>query len=331
MDNTFDAGEFISQIGKRVVIEFDNARAATTPTAVGDAMEQPAREQLENILPSGIAVGSGFVIDSYGSTSRQSDIVLYERDICPVFSINNTPGTTYYPCEGVIAVGQVKSELNKPLLREEFAKIASVKRLKRFPIHHPIPHPESGALLPLERKYGSTQTPSLRSAEVINQPDGIRQILGFVLAGKMRLQVPTLMKTIIEFTRQTGDSVSPNSFIFLTNGQLQWGKISTQQDDVEWINETQSFGLRRRNDGPETWAASWSAEDGDILYYSDNTNPFGVLIRQINQMYAKGLTSDVDAFDRYFLKGASSLNEKQIFLPKNGMTIEEYLEGGMHR
>ena len=57
-------------------------------------MEQPVRKQLEQILPRGLAVGSGFVIDSYGGTSRQTDVVLYEKDICSVFSINDTPETT---------------------------------------------------------------------------------------------------------------------------------------------------------------------------------------------------------------------------------------------
>ena len=94
MDNAFDVDKHIARIGARLVREFGEARAATSPTAVGDAMESPVREQLEHLIPRGIAVGSGFVIDSYGATSSQTDLVLYERDICPVFSINDTPGTT---------------------------------------------------------------------------------------------------------------------------------------------------------------------------------------------------------------------------------------------
>jgi len=320
MDDTFDVGEFIRQVGKRVVVEFENARSATTPTAVGDAMEQPVKVQLENLLPSGIAVGSGFIIDSHGSTSRQTDIVLYERDICPVFSINNTPGTTFYPCEGVIAVGQVKSTLDKTRLKEEFEKIASAKRLKRFPIHHPVPY--KGTPLPLERNYGSTQSPSVLSTEVISQPDGIRQIDGFILADKTQMSVRTLMETIVELTCQTGVDVSPNSYILLTEGQLQWGNLSDYPDEAS--------GLPKRNVGSKVWVPSWSAEDGDILYYSNNHNPFGVLIRQMFQKYAKGLTSHVEAFDRYFQMGASSPNDKTIYLPRNGMTFEEYLDKGIY-
>ena len=116
MDKTFDVDKFIAVIGTDLVNDFEKARAATSPSAVGDAMEFPVRALLEQILPRGISVGSGFVIDPNDVTSQQTDVVLYEKDICPVLSINNTPGTAHYPCEGVIAVGQVKSILTKPLL-----------------------------------------------------------------------------------------------------------------------------------------------------------------------------------------------------------------------
>ena len=68
-------------------------------------------------------MGEGCVIDSYGRTSRKQDVVFYERDICPVFSINRTPQTTYYPCEGVIGVGEVKSSLDGSSLHDAFQKL----------------------------------------------------------------------------------------------------------------------------------------------------------------------------------------------------------------
>ena len=120
----FSPFEFVATVGESLVSQFDSARRlATTPGLVGEAMETPVRDKLEQILPRGIAVGSGCVIDTYGNTSRQMDIVLYERDICPVFTVNDTPATTYYPCEGVVAVGEVKSSFNKAKLRDAFDKI----------------------------------------------------------------------------------------------------------------------------------------------------------------------------------------------------------------
>ena len=79
MKSTFNPDAFIQGVGRRLVEEFEIARTATSPSTVGAAMEQPVRKQLEQILPRGIGVGSGFVIDTYGETSRQIDIVLYEK------------------------------------------------------------------------------------------------------------------------------------------------------------------------------------------------------------------------------------------------------------
>ena len=200
MDNKFDVDKFIARIGTRLVEQFEDARAATSPAAVGDAMEQPVKDQLEQILPRGIGVGSGFVIDSNGATSRQTDIVLYEKDICPIFSINKTPGTTYFPCEGVIAVGQVKSLLTRSLLREEFGKIASVKRLQRYPVSAFMPHPTTGAPVALERGYGSLRTPSVIDMGEKDRSDETRQIFGFIMAGSVRMKTETLMREFLEFT-----------------------------------------------------------------------------------------------------------------------------------
>jgi hypothetical protein len=90
------------------------------------------QRKLEHLLPVGIGVGSGCVIDSFGGTSKQQDVILYEKAFCPIFSVNDTPETTYYPCEGVIAVGEVKSTVASKELTDIFKKIHSVKMLKRF-------------------------------------------------------------------------------------------------------------------------------------------------------------------------------------------------------
>lgn len=51
MDPTFDVDAFITRVGRRLVEQFDDAKAATAPTTGGAAMEQPVRNQLEQILP----------------------------------------------------------------------------------------------------------------------------------------------------------------------------------------------------------------------------------------------------------------------------------------
>ena len=131
MNSTFNAAEFIKDIGVLLVHAYDGARKATTPGLVGSAIENPVRSLLATVLPSGLSVGTGCVVDSYDTTSRQMDIVLYERDICPVYRVNDTPEATYYPCEGVVAVGEIKAAIDGPKLNDSFEKIESVKTLRR--------------------------------------------------------------------------------------------------------------------------------------------------------------------------------------------------------
>ena len=135
----FNAPEYITRLGHSLIREFEEARRATTPQLIGEAIETPVRRRLEQALPRGIAVGSGCIIDSYGNCRRQQDIVLFERGICPVFSINDTPQSTYYPCEGVMAVIEVKSSVASTELEDAFEKIASVKRLRRHDVYSPSP------------------------------------------------------------------------------------------------------------------------------------------------------------------------------------------------
>ena len=115
---------YVTQVGQELVSAFQLAGFATTPGQIGSAREVPVRKKLIQLLPRGVGVGAGCVIDSYGNSSRQMDVVLFEREICPVFAINKDPASTYYPCEGpVIAVGEVKTAINSSELEDIFRKI----------------------------------------------------------------------------------------------------------------------------------------------------------------------------------------------------------------
>ena len=266
MDTTFDPDTFIRRIGQRLVNEFDDARAATTPGTVGSAMEEPVRKQLQQILPRGIAVGSGFVIDSYGGTSRQADVVLYEQDICPVFSINGTPETTYYPCECVIAVGEVKSALDQDSLRDAFKKIASVKRLRRHLVRQAVPDPRTGQGWPHYRSYGNLHDGAV--VDVNEKPRERGEIHGFVLAGEVRVRPESLATCFLNVTCDKGDALSLN--LLVAHG------------------------------GPARWKPQWSAQTGDILRLLRGDDGFRFLVRHIREMYLQGRTSPVSSLDRYF-------------------------------
>ena len=315
MDKTFDVDQFIADIGTDLVAAFEKARTATSPSAVGEAMEVPVKDKLEQLLPRGIGVGSGFVIDTNGATSRQTDVVLYERDLCPVFSINNTPGTTYYPCEGVIAVGQVKSLLTKRLLEQEFRKIASVKKLQRYAVHDFMPHPKTGNPIVLERSYGSSQNPSITDITERRETE-TRQIFGFIIAGSVQMSTNTLMETYLKFTRETGDGLSPNVLVVLTGGLLTWGNHTTKRTEKIKSDDAGNFGLRETYDGPARWSPSWSAQKAGFLSYEEDKEPFRFLIRWVYEIFRTGKTSDIRACDRYLLKGADSTGGDRKVKPK---------------
>ena len=297
MDTTFNPDAFIRRIGQRLVSEFDDARAATTPGTVGSAMEEPVRRQLQQILPRGIAVGSGFVIDSYGGTSRQGDIILYEQDICPVFSINGTPETTYYPCECVIAVGEVKSTLGQDSLQDAFKKIASVKGLRRHLVRHAVPDPRTGQGSRVYRSYGNLHTGDV--IDVNEEPGERGEVYGFVLAGDLRVQPESLATCFLERTRDTGDVLSPNLLVTLSGITLSWGSI-TDERPGEVRKQDGRYVLVVARGGPPRWKPQWSGQAGDILRLLRADDGFRFLVRHIREMYLHGRTSPVSSLDRYF-------------------------------
>ena len=111
------------------MLAYRSAGQATTPGLKGQARENAVRTRLESILASGVGVGTGCVIDSEGNASGQMDLILYERQFCPVFNVKDV---FYYPCESVIAVGSIKSTIGKKELGDIYSNIASVRRLTKF-------------------------------------------------------------------------------------------------------------------------------------------------------------------------------------------------------
>jgi hypothetical protein len=132
MEQTFNPSKYISQLGEQLVAEFANAGIGTHTQAVGSAREKSAISKLRTILPSGIGVGSGFVFDSHGNTSKQCDIIIYEKDFALKFAISDDEQNTYYNCENVIAVGEVKSDASIADIRDSIKKLKVIRELKRF-------------------------------------------------------------------------------------------------------------------------------------------------------------------------------------------------------
>ncbi len=277
MEPTFDPAEYVRRIGHDLVRAFGDARLATTPELVGDAMEQPVRTRLEQILPRGIGVGSGCVVDSDGGTSRQMDVVLYERELCPVFCVNDSPETTYYPCEGVLAVGEVKSTIGKRELADAFKKIRSVKALRRA-----YQKAEGGVYV--GRRYGE-QGSSGHGFHLNHTNKG--DIFGFVLTERASVTVTlpgsskkhksapkaTLLSHYVQNIQETKNDVLCPDFTVLLEGTLL-----TPQTCAGSAPYTPT---RYRSVLPH------------IIHPVYAESPFGELVKQIWKRHQDGLTAHI--------------------------------------
>ena len=188
----------MQKTGEDIVAAFDKADDVTTPSGIGDAKEKSVIERLDQILPVGIGVGSGFVFDSYGKTSQQMDVVLFEKDICPRFSYSES--ATYYPCESVIAAGEIKSAIGKAELSDVFSKTKSVKSLKRFsqPEYSPLQQRDCF----FYRVYGSkTEIGGTPEEGYCQDSNPLDQILTFAFAKSFQTQKETYSNHFLSHLR----------------------------------------------------------------------------------------------------------------------------------
>lgn len=267
MESTFSAKDFVSFLAQDLVDSFDKAGRATTPVLVGSAREQAVRLKLEKLFPQAVGVGTGCVIDVQNKTSKQTDIIIYEKDICPVFSINDTPESSYYPCESVIAVGEVKSTLNTVDLLDAFAKIESVKSLKRFG--------NEGTCF---RKYCSRvvmQGAPSETFDQFNKP--LDQIYGFVICDKIGLAIDTFLSKCEEEIQKRPAYLLPNMIVSLHDGVLV--HIDTKVNKI-----------------------CTDASTADALYFVNKQGEnFQQLLSSLDYAITHGRTTDVFPFAKYII------------------------------
>ena len=97
--------------------------------ARGAAREQVLIDFLRGYLPGRFGVASGFVVGERGEVSNQTDVVIYDRQIAPVFRM--VGDQHLFPAGCTLATVEVKSHLNKTELVDALGKIARVKSFKR--------------------------------------------------------------------------------------------------------------------------------------------------------------------------------------------------------
>lgn len=99
------------------------------PTALGDGTELHWLEMLQRRLPARYRAERAFVIDADGNRSQQIDVVIHDRQFCPV--LLDTAGGIHIPAESVYAVVEVKQDLTKRQIEYAGEKVASVRCLRR--------------------------------------------------------------------------------------------------------------------------------------------------------------------------------------------------------
>lgn len=272
MEKVFDSVSFVAALSNELIAGFEKAGKATTPASVGAAREHAVREKLEKILPGQVGIGSGFVFDSYGHTSKQTDIIIYEKGICPVFSIEGTPETTYYPCEGVIAIGEIKSTLDTDGIIDSFSKVESVKKNRRY-VKDSINW----------RKYFSTLVTYGAEEERYSQTDKpFDQIYGFILCQSFGLKDDTILEKFKEETFKRDAYLLPNLIVSLNNGMVMWNDSASKH-------------------------ICYDAHNADSLFLSNRaTGCFQFLLSQLNTYIVSGRSTATLPFDKYILDSAFS-------------------------
>jgi hypothetical protein len=214
----FDGSTFIRHVAERLIHEFQFSQGAGTPGLVGAAKEHPARIQLERLMTGGVAIGSGIVVDSYGAVSRQQDIVIFEK-LCPVFTHSGAAEATYYPVEGVIAVGEVKSGLGKAEILDSFLKSKSVKALRRSAVASK--NILTGAESVSFRNYGNgTSFDCTRAEQYDQEHKSLDQVFSFVLCQRLTSSPETTLNNFIDECRNTGVALALNMVTSLEDGSI---------------------------------------------------------------------------------------------------------------
>lgn len=245
MKKSFDTFEYIQDLGEDLVRSFEKAGKTTHPHSVGGGKEKGAISKLQNILPSGVGVGRGFIIDSFGNTTSQCDIVIYEKDLCLKFN-EDDEDNCYYNCESVIAVGEVKSRLDKDSLVDSITKFQRIRKLRRKVNNHRNFRPYLSKM----SLYGAEN-------ECYNQNTNcLDQIFTFLLCESFALSCEKIIEIILE---DKNISNYPN-IVLSVDGTI-----------IDYCKRVESGDFER----------TLGALDGDFFAYGKAPSSFSILLQKL--------------------------------------------------
>jgi hypothetical protein len=185
--STFKITDLISSEAERLVVAF-RQKLVGHPGEFGKGREEIVREFLRLQLPKKFSVSSGFVFDVHGHISQQADVIIYDSQECPIFTAAG--GVSFFPCEGVVAAGQVKSRItSKAEYESALQNLRSIKSL--------------------DRSAGATSI-SVGSGEPIVAENHLHQIFTFLFVIDKCLRTGPLTKALYEHLWKNQRSFWPN-------------------------------------------------------------------------------------------------------------------------
>lgn len=126
---TFQVVDLLKSSGERMRSDL-HQRLVGHPGEEGSGREEIVRQFLRAYLPKRFEVSTGFGFDWTGRRSEQLDLIVADTLLCPRFETSG--GIRFYPCESIVAVGQVRSAItSRGELRHALENLESAKILDR--------------------------------------------------------------------------------------------------------------------------------------------------------------------------------------------------------
>lgn len=114
-----------------VLAKFRSSGLITHAGEKGRAREALVAAAIEPWFGPSVSIGSGFIIDSFGNSSRQADNVIFWPDVQPQALLGgHSSGPGVFPIEGVAATVEVKSKLTTAELSSAIDNLNSVRKLQ---------------------------------------------------------------------------------------------------------------------------------------------------------------------------------------------------------
>lgn len=178
-------------------------------------------------LPKKYDISSGFVINSENQISTQCDLIIYDKDNTP--QIESFEKQKFFPVETIVAIGEVKSDINSALeLNEYLEKLSKVKKMREG-----VKKPRT-----YFRPFSGPYNPS------INPYDSI---FTFIICNKFNFN------TSENFIRYESDrKYKHNLVLSLEDGLINYkSKNGDPNLSVPFIKEEDNMETILRNDGKE--------------------------------------------------------------------------------